>query len=267
MKAAAGQVKTIAVTMPSSSSSPPPPLARDIAAALDWWRAAGVDHDFTDVARDWLEAPAPVATEPPPPAAVQYTAPAPAPPAPAITLDRADWPQDLPAFATWWLAEPSLDGGQISSRVPPRGPRDAAMLVLVDQPEAGDSQQLLSGEQGKLVNAILSALGIDPAQTYFASLLPRHTPMADWAALGLAGLDELALHHVALAAPKRLISFGPHVSSLLGHDRTKSAEPFQQFYHVGPSIPALASPALATLMARPRGKAVLWQALLDWQTT
>jgi uracil-DNA glycosylase len=266
LKAAAGQVKTIAVTMPSPSSGPQAQLARDISAALDWWRAAGVDHDFADAARDWLAAPAPVATELPPPAAVQYTAPAPAPPT-QITIDRAGWPQDLPAFADWWLTEPSLDGGQISGRVPPRGPKDAAMMVLVDQPEAGDSHLLLAGEQGRLVNAILSALGIDPDQTYFASLLPRHTPMADWAALGEAGLGELALHHVKLAMPKRLISFGPHVSSLLGHDRTKSAEPLQQFYHVGPSIPALAAPGQTTLMARPRGKAVLWQALLDWQTT
>lgn len=139
-------------------------------------------------------------------------------------------------------------------------------MVLVDQPEPGDSQVLLAGEQGRMVNSILAALGIDPEQAYFASLLPRHTPMADWAALGEAGLGELALHHVGLAAPQRLISFGPHVSSLLGHDRTKSTEPFQQFYHVGANMPALAAPGLTTLMARPRGKAVLWQALLDWQT-
>lgn len=140
------------------------------------------------------------------------------------------------------------------------------MMVLVDQPEETDSQSLLSAEQGRLVTAILKALGIDPDQAYYASLLPRHTPMADWAALGEAGLGDLAQHHITLAAPKRLISFGPHVSSLLGHDRTKSAEPFRQFYHVGPSIPALAAPGLTTLLARPRGKAVLWQALLDWQT-
>jgi DNA polymerase len=266
LKAAAGQVKTIAVSMPPPSNSQPAPLARDIAAALDWWRAAGVDHDFADAARDWLEAPAPAVTEAPPPPPVQFTAPPPAPPAPVIATERANWPQSLDNFNAWWLTEPLLDGGQISGRIAPRGPYQAAMMVLVDQPEAGDSQTLLAGEQGRLVAAILSALEIDPDQAYVASLLPRHTPMADWAALGEAGLGELALHHVALAAPKRLISFGPHVSSLLGHDRTKSTEPFQQFYHVGASIPALAAPGLTTLLARPRGKAVLWQALLDWQT-
>lgn len=242
------------------------PLARDIAAALDWWRAAGVDHDFADLARDWLEAPVPAVTEAPRPAPAQFTPPELNPPPPKLMIDRSVWPQDLSTYAGWWLAEPTLDGGQISRRVPPRGPHGAAIMVLVDQPEEADSQTLLSAEQGRLVGAILAALGIDPDQTYFASLLPRHTPMADWAALAEAGLGDLALHHVTLAAPKRVISFGPHVSSLLGHNRTKSAEPFQQFYHVGSSIPALAAPGLTTLMARPRGKAVLWQALLDWQT-
>lgn len=248
------------MTLPPPSPGPQAPLARDIAAALDWWREAGVDHDFTAEPHDWLApvtpaaAPAPAAFTPPP-------SPAP-PPQPAI--ERTGWPQDLAAFADWWISEPSLDGGHVSGRIPPHGCQGAAMMVLVDQPEAADGAQLLSGEQGRLVDAILSALGIDPAQAYFASLLPRHTPMADWAALGEAGLGEVALHHVALAAPKRLISFGPHVSSLLGHGRTKSAEPFPQFYHVGASIPALAAPGLTALLARPRGKAVLWQALLEW---
>lgn len=263
MKAAAGQVKTIGVTLPSPTNAPAARLSGDIAAALDWWRLAGVDHDFAEIARDWLEPKAEPAAPAPPPAPVQFAAPP--PPVVRIAANRADWPQDLAAFADWWLAEPSLDGGQSSGRVPPRGPKNAAMMVLVDQPEANDGPCLLAGEQGRMVGAILSSLGIDPDQTYFASLLPRHTPMADWATLGEAGLGELALHHIGLAAPGRLISFGPNVSSLLGHTPAKSAEPFQQFYHVGPSIPALAAPALTTLLARPRGKAVLWQSLLDWQ--
>ena len=208
----------------------------------------------------------PAATEAPPLEVHQHTLPPPAPPPPQIAAQRDQWPQDLSGFAAWWLSEPTLDGGQISDRIAPRGPSGAPLMVLVDQPESVDAHSLLAGEQGRMVGAILAALGIDPEQTYFASLLPRHTPMADWAALGEAGLGELALHHIALAAPQRVISFGPHVSSLLGHDRTKNAEPLPQFYHVGASIPALAAPGLNTLMARPRGKAVLWQALLDWQT-
>ena len=150
------------------------------------------------------------ATEAPPPEVHQHTPPPPAPPPPQIAAQRDQWPQDLSGFAAWWLSEPTLDGGQVAGRIAPRGPNGARLMVLVDQPESGDAHSLLAGEQGRMVGAILAALGIDPEQTYFASLLPRHTPMADWAALGEAGLGELALHHVALAAPQRVISFGPN---------------------------------------------------------
>jgi uracil-DNA glycosylase len=249
------------------SAQPAPPRilqAGDIAAVLDWWREAGLDHDYSDAARDWLEPLAPPVSAEQQAAPAQPAAPPPPPALPRIGGDCAHWPQDLAAFAAWWLAEPSLDSGQSSGRVPPRGPAGAALMVLVDHPEASDAQRLLAGEQGRLVDAILAALGLAPDQAYVAAVLPRHMPMPDWTVLGAAGLGDLALHHVNLAAPQRLITFGPHVSSLLGHHPAKSAEPFQQFYHVGPSIPALAAPGLTTLMARPRGKAGLWQALLDW---
>ncbi len=260
-----GEVKTRLVTLSGPSDRASGPLAGDIAAALDWWREAGVDFDYDEAARDWLAGSPPAATDQPEPAAFVPPPPPPAPPAPKIGGDRQSWPADLPGFRQWWLEEPSLDSGQVFARVAPRGPADAELMVLVDHPEAEDSEGLLSGERGRLLHAILAAIGIAPDQAYVASLLPRHMPLPDWAALAAAGLGDLALHHVALAAPRRLISFGPHVSSLLGHDPTKSAEPLQHFYHVGPSIPALAAPGLDTLMARPRGKANLWKALLDWQ--
>lgn len=239
-------------------------MAREIAGALQWWRDAGLEHDFTDEPHDWLARPAPAVTEaapPPPPVAVK------AAPKPLVRLGGAaeSWPQDLAGFTAWWLAEPTLDNGQIAGRIAPRGPANAALMVLVEHPESEDRDRLLSGPQGRLLDAILAALELTGEQVYVASLLPRHMPLPDWAMLAEAGLGDLALHHLALAAPKRLISFGANVSSLLGHDPAKTAETLPQTYQVGAHVPALAAPGLDTLMARPRGKARLWQALLDWQ--
>ncbi|MCX9148811.1 hypothetical protein OPU67_15820, partial [Erythrobacter sp. WG] len=49
-------------------SRPDLTLVRELEAALAWWQAAGVDHDFTDDATAWL-APAPLTpthgTQPP----------------------------------------------------------------------------------------------------------------------------------------------------------------------------------------------------------
>jgi DNA polymerase len=260
--AAPGQVKTVSVTLSSPTPAARPLQPGDFAAVLDWWRDAGVDQQFADEARDWLAAPAPAVTDAPIAAAPVEAKVAPAPPVPKIGGAPEAWPTELAVFTGWWLNEPSLDNGQVFARVPPRGPRGAPLLVLLDHPEAGDSDVLLSGAQGKLVRALLAALGVSPDQAYVASLLPRHMPLPDWPALAAAGLGDLALHHIALAAPQRVISFGKHVSSLVGHDPAKTAAAGGPFYHLGSGIPAL-----NTLMARPRGKADLWRALLDWQPT
>ncbi|MEQ1498506.1 MAG: hypothetical protein ABL914_07575 [Novosphingobium sp.] len=242
--------------------------AEALISALDWWREAGLDHDFSDEAQNWLARPEPEAMAEPasaPPPAIIFEAP-PAPPRQPIGGDRAQWPKDLAAFQNWWLAEPSLDEGQLGGRVPPRGPAEAELLVLIDHPEAQDSEHLLNGPRGRLLNAILAALGVDPATVYFASALPRHMPLPDWTALAGAGLPDLTLHHVNLVAPKRVIGFGSHVSSLLGHDPAKSAQPLPQIWRLGASVPAMTAPELENLLARPMGKARFWQALLDWQS-
>ena len=234
----------------------------DLAAAIGWWRDAGVDLHFTDEPRDWLErpdaaaksGPAPVAAPPPPPE----------PEPERIGGDPAELPATLPEFTTWWLTEPSLDHGMTERRVPPRGPANAPLMVLVEQPDSHHEAELLSGPQGQVLNAILGALGMDPAQVYVAACLPRHTPLPDWPALAAAGLGQVLAHHIALAAPQRLLLLGSNISSLLGHDPAKSADPLTHFNHGGAIWSALTAPGLDILGARPRGKARLWQALLDW---
>lgn len=240
------------------------PMGREIAAALQWWRDAGLEHDFADEPSDWLARPTAAVTQAPPPPPPMEVKGAPKPLVP-LGGARDSWPQDLASFTAWWPTEPLLDNGQLAGRIAPRGPANAALMVMVEHPESDDRERLLSGPQGRLLDAILGALGLAPDQVYVASLLPRYMPLPDWAALAEAGLGDLALHHLALAAPKRLISFGANVSSLLGHDPAKSAETLPQCYQVGADVPALTAPGLDSLMARPKGKARLWQALLDWQ--
>lgn len=253
------------MTFSGQSAGGGPPGVDDMTAALAWWREAGLDHAYADAARSWLKPAAPAVAE--------STAPAPAaeapPPPPRERLggDPAQWPRDLAGFSAWWLAEPSLDGGQIAGRVAPRGVAGAEVMVLVAYPEADDVHRLLSGPQGRLLDAILAAMGWGGEHAYIAAALPRHMPLPDWQALGDAGLGEVLAHHIALAAPRRLLVFGNHVSSLLGHDPAKNTGFLPNLHHEGPSVPALVAPGLEMLAARPRGKARLWQALLDWQAT
>ncbi len=253
----------------------------EMTAALDWWRDAGVDHAFVDAPRLWIVAKdtedqdaaagdpnsfpavtAPIVAAPPPPA--------------MIGGDRAGWPSELTGFAEWWLSEPSLDFGQVRGRVPPRGPAGAALMVIVPEPEAGDEEVLLSGPQGRLLSAMLSAMRLGPEQVYFASALPRHTPMADWSGLAAQGLGEVLWHHVRLVEPRRLIAFGRHISALLtplglgptltDNDPAQNAENLPTSNHDKGSVELLVARDLGSLLERPIAKGAFWQQWLEWSS-
>ena len=250
----------------TTSSTGRNPALEGLTAALDWWREAGVDCDFRDEPRDWL----PPRDEPAVAAAAQ-TSPTPfaakaAPVAeePPVGGDPALWPQRLEDFSGWWLSEPSLDHGIVMQRIAPRGSAGAALMMLVDYPEVSDRETLLSGRLGALLGAMLRAFGITDEQAYIASVLPRHTPLPDWAALKAAGLGKVLAHHIGLAAPQRLLVLGQHISPLLGHDPALSAATLPKFNHAGQTIPLLVAPSLEDLIARPRRKAALWQRWLEW---
>jgi hypothetical protein len=243
-----------------------PGLAEQIAGALDWWRDAGVDGDWQDEAKGWLAEVSPdrvAETAPAAKIAVRQAEPPP-PPEPAIMADAI--PQDLAAYSQWWLTEPALDNGRTAGRVAPRGPIGAPVMVLVGEPEREDEAagRLLSGQQGRLLDAILAAIGIAPESAYVASALPRHTPLADWAAAANDGLGTAALRHIELAAPGRLIVFGSTILPLLGHDPAKSPAFLLKINQGSANLPVLAAKDLAALVEKPRWKASFWRSWLEW---
>ena len=232
-------------------------LADDYAAALAWWREAGVDLDYVEAPQAWLREPE-IAKEPdpyPPPRSVPRPAAEPAleralarTPRAAIGGDAARWPSDLEAFREFWLTEPSLDPLALTERVPPQGEAGAELMVLVAQPEEGDREALLSGEQGALLARILRAMGIEESAVYLASALPRVTPLPDWEDLAGRGLAALTRHHIALARPGRVIAFGRAPAML--------AE--------GCAAPLLAAPPLETLARSAPHKRRFWTQWLEW---
>lgn len=239
-----------------TNTGPGSGLSEEIAAALGWWREAGVDGDWLETPRAWLSRPE---AEPPSP-----QTPSPAPQAVEATPVSLEIPDNLDEFHAWWLREPRLDNGQTANRVPPRGVGGAELMLLVPEPEREDGAMLLSGAQGRLLDAMLAAMGIASDAVYFASILPRHTPHADWHAAHAAGLGDVLARHVALVAPKRLLAFTGNILPLLGHDPANSPAVLRQFNHEGTSVPLFAARELAAMIERPRWKAGFWQSWLDW---
>jgi DNA polymerase len=255
--APARQVKT-----PAMDDRPNPEFLDDITGALDWWREAGVDSDFHDEPTSWLAPPEDerrAERRPPRPPAADVDAPP-----PPARLDPASLPADLAAFTNWWMTEPLLGEGDLSARIAPQGPAGAKIMVVVEEPETEDRDALLSGPQGRLLDAILSAFGTKREEVYLASALPRHTPGPDWPQAHALGLGQVLAHHIALVGPARLIVLGGNVLPLIGHESPQRPAVLRSFNHEGRSIPLLASWALPALLGQPRAKPVLWKAWLEW---
>jgi len=237
----------------------------DITGALDWWREAGVDFDFLDTPRQWI-VPEEERDEnggriPPrrrPPVQVD------APPALPSRIDPALLPADLPAFRDWWMRESLLDDGGSAGRILPSGQSGAPLMIVVETPEPQDRETLLTGPQGKLLDAMLAAFGTRREEVYLASALPRHDALPDWRAAETRGLGDALARHVNLVAPQRLMVLGGNVLSLIGHESPQRAAVLRQFHHEGCVIPLLAGWGLAALMQQPRAKAGFWNAWLEW---
>ncbi|HSQ95237.1 MAG TPA: hypothetical protein VLM18_03940 [Croceibacterium sp.] len=253
-----GKVKTCLGTMDSRS---PLTLADQVAAAHDWWRDAGVDSQFDDDPRNWLERPAKPVEEELPPAGPVKAVPAAVPP---LGGPASAWPQTLPDFATWWLASDELDTGGTAPRIAPRGAAAAALMVLVPMPEETDRDRLLSGPQGKLIGNMLAAMGVAEDAAYLASALPRHARHPDWAALAARDLGKVLAHHVNLAAPKRLLVLGRAMLPLFGHDPAQAGAKPRPIALENCAVPALVSFGPDALLQTPRFRAGLWRGWLDW---
>ena len=237
----------------------------DLAAAFDWWRDAGVDCEFVDDATDWLaDSVAEKATAAPasPPAAQEV--PEQQAPAKKIDLLGPEPPQDLAAFREWWLSAPGLDHVGPRGRVPPRGEVGAEVMILVTDPEEGDGERLLSQVQGRLLQRMLKAMGLSEDQVYVASAVPRHWPMADGASLLAAGYREVLLHHIALACPQRIISFGANILPLLAHNAAQDPKSLREINHGESKTPLMVSEGLDSMLAMPRLKARFWHKWLNW---
>ncbi|MFN3863132.1 MAG: hypothetical protein ACK4RT_02505 [Erythrobacter sp.] len=262
---------------------PEPTLIRELEAALAFWQAAGVSHDFHDDVTAWLAAAplAPAAASAAPRPGAQRigaraaadepgnvrparTAPPAPPPSPRSNLLGDSPPADLAAFRDWWMTAPSLTASRTFPRISPRGNTGAALMVLVPQPEEGDRAQLLEGPQGQLLANILAAMGLEESVVYLAAALPCHMPMADLPMLAASGMDAVTAHHIALVAPQKVLVLGTGLSGMLGAD---NADDLREINQSGRKVPVMMSETLEAMLHSPALKARFWRRWMEWSAS
>ena len=221
-----------------------------VASTLEWWRDAGVDMLVDDDVRDWL-------ARTPPPAPVAAAEPAVA--APVVEA----LPDTLEAFVAWRLGDAAPEAEWHTPRFAPTGPVDAEWVLVTDVPEAKDSDILLSGPAGRLLDRMLAAIGKSRESVHLVPLAWARPMTGRIAPDEEARLLELARHHLSLLQPKHLFLLGQSASRVL--TETNGGAPdnsLRDVNHFGGMTRAVASYHPRFLLERPAFKSEAWKHLL-----
>lgn len=181
-----------------------------IESYLNWWADAGLEVGVSDSPTVWSNA-IDAAHKP----AVSTEVPvADAPPSQPLPA----YPHDLTAFDAWMRE----NGAKIipawgRDLVLPTGPANPPVMLVTDYPEADDiaAGRLFAGEQGALVSAMLSAIGLDVHAQRVASVsLARPVErrlLPEQAAL----LLPLIRHQIAIVRPRLVLLLGGATAGML----------------------------------------------------
>jgi DNA polymerase len=223
------------------------------ASALEWWRDAGVDVVVEDSAFPWLDTPAPATV-----------------PLKSLTTSElplasvAPLPATLDAFAEWRMGEHAPDARWGGPAIAATGVAGSALMVLVDCPERGDREALMEGPVGRLFDRMLAAIGLDREAILLSAVCVRRPTTGRIPREIEERLGDIARHHVALAAPKKLLVLGDAASrAVLG---TNAGAARGRWHQVNPTsgmpVPVVASHHPRLLLDRPAAKPEAWKDLL-----
>ena len=254
-------------------------------AALDWYRAAGVDLALVDEPIDRFAASVPAARGRP---AAAAAAPVATPMAPAPTADlaapalvslNAD-PSETRALAAEAKTLEELravmdayDGCLLKKRATQLcfadgNPEAEIMLVGEGPGEQEDIQgKPFVGRAGQLLDRMLAAVGLDRSKVYIANMVPWRPPGNRNPTPEELALCSPFLHRqVELVAPKLLVTLGNVPTQALFATTLGITRMRGQWKTL--SINALTLPALPTLhpaylLRTPASKAMAWQDMLS----
>jgi len=265
----------------------------DLAAALDWYRAVGVDLAVGEepVDRFAASAAAPRRSAPIPPPAGATAAPvivapmlqrqseAP-PPAPAAVTSLTADPAETRALAA---AAPTLEalratmdayeGCTLKKRATQLcfadGNPEASIMLVGEGP--GEQEDLTGkpfvGRAGQLLDRMLSAIGLDRTKVYIANMVPWRPPgNRDPSPEELALCTPFLIRQVELVAPKFLVTLGNVPTKSLfqtANGITRMRGQWKELDIGHHRVRSLATLHPAYLLRTPASKALAWRDMLS----
>lgn len=213
------------------------------ASALDWWADAGVDVLVEDEARDWLARP------------VRAAVASPA----AVAAPVEAGPADYAGFWEWRLGPTAPERGWGNPLLPPEGPRDADLLILVDQPN-GDS--LIDGAEGAMFDRILASIGRSRGDVLIAGLAMAR-PLADTLSPDALPPLAAATDRLLVLTPAKTILIVGHTTSraILAPDGAPVPRALHAINRTGRELQALAIAHPRFMMKYPQVKREAWRCL------
>ena len=235
-----------------------------IKSYVGWWAEAGLIDAVSDDPFDWL-APVAQPAQRDVAAMQRATLAQVAPAAAALTAETATaLPGDLAAFDAWLAQSADLPGLEWSmQRVLPSGPADAPMMLLADAPDPADIEagRLFSGAQGRLIDAMLAAIGLSRDACRIGSIALTR-PIGGRLDGGDADrLTAIARRHVALAKPRALLLVGQQSAQLVAGEGISPQLRQLEFNHDGVTVAAFAIHHPRLLLERPLLKRPAWEVL------
>lgn len=248
----------------------------------DWWSLAGLDALVGEETAGWLVLPpANDAAVAKPKTKLSLAAEPELAPLPAV-LQRQETPQavqdkgpvvfpdDWTEFQRWLAEGTDVPGSQWDARrILPVGAAGAPLMLLTAWPEIDDQRDgmLFSGAAGKLLDAMLQAIGRTRGECYVASLAVTRPAGGRCDGEDAAELDRLLWHHLRLAKPERLLLIGGDIVRMTASTALPDARgKLLNINQDGGKLEAVAVAHPAMLLARPAQKAAAWDSLklLNW---
>lgn len=232
------------------------------ATTLDWWQEAGVDASIDEAARNWLRPVSPPGAAQPAKSVTEF--------APAIAAAPVTpLPDTLAAFEAWRVGPDAPEASWPGIAIGAHGKADADLMILIDQSERDDADTgiLMSGAVGRLFDRMLAAIGHDRSSIYLVAVAAKRPPAGRIAPDIELRLNEIAQHHVSLAAPKMLLLLGNAPSrALLGADAARLRGSLHAINAAEGKMAAIPTQAVASfhprfLLERPSAKAEAWKDL------